>query len=132
MKDRIYIAQTDMEKLRRIIDNRVPVDAEERKNLIRLEEELDRADVVDAPQSNVVTMHSDVRLQDLDTHEIKDYKLVFPGERVVGANCISVLAPIGTALLGYSTGATINWPVPRGMRRLKILKIVQPRVAATA
>ena len=123
-----------MEKLQSIIDNRVPVDAEERRNLERLEEELDRAELVphDALPPNVITMHSEVQFQDLDTHEIKHYKLVFPSERVPGTESISILAPIGTALLGYKTGSTIHWPVPRGMRRLKVLKIVQPRTAAAA
>jgi regulator of nucleoside diphosphate kinase len=134
LKDRIYISETDMDRLRRILDGRTPANSEERLNIERLEEELDRAEILasDATPSNVVTMHSEVRLKDLDTHDIKDYKLVFPGERVPGAECISVLAPIGTALLGYRAGAIISWPVPRGMRRLQVLKIVQPCVATPA
>jgi regulator of nucleoside diphosphate kinase len=123
-----------MERLQRLIEGRVPSNPEERGNFARLEEELDRAEIVssNALPSDVVTMHSEVRLQDLDTREMKQYKLVFPGERFPGTECISVLAPIGTALLGYRTGATINWPVPRGMRRLKVLSIVQPQIALTA
>ena len=133
MKDRIYVTRMDLEKLQSIIDNRVPADAEERRNLERLKEELDRAEVVthNALPRNVITMRSEVQFVDLDTREIKVCKLVFPSERVPGTESISILAPIGTALLGYSTGATIHWPVPKGIRRLKVLKIVQPR-AATA
>lgn len=133
MKNRIYITPTDLDRLRRIVEGRVPATPEDRDNLARLEEELDRAEILDGaePPPNVVTMHSEVRLKDLDTHEIKDYRLVFPGERIVGAECISVLAPIGTALLGYSVGAIINWPVPKGIRRLQVLKITQPRAVAT-
>jgi regulator of nucleoside diphosphate kinase len=134
MKDRIYITQTDMERLQRILEGRVPANQEERNNIARLEDELDRAEVLtsNVPPANVVTMHSEVRLKDLDTNQIKDYKLVFPGERVTGAECISVLAPIGTALLGYRTGSIISWPVPKGIRRLQVLKIVQPRALANA
>jgi regulator of nucleoside diphosphate kinase len=134
VKDRIYITKTDLEKLQSILENRVPADAEERRNLERLEEELDRAEVVSRDQlpTNVITMHSEVQFQDLDTREVKQYKLVFPSERVPGSESVSILAPLGTALLGYTAGSTIHWPVPKGIRRLKVLKIVQPHAAAAA
>ena len=134
MKDCIYITKTDLERLQHILEGRIPATQEERSNMARLEGELDRAEVLspDATPPNVVTMHSDIRLKDLDTNEIKEYKLVFPGERISGTDCISVLAPIGTALLGYRTGSIIRWPVPKGIRRLQILKITQPSALVTA
>jgi regulator of nucleoside diphosphate kinase len=134
VKDHIYITSTDLEKLQSIIENRVPADAEERRNLELLEEELDRAEVVtnDTLPPDVITMHSEVHFQDLDTQEVKYCKLVFPSERVPGTESVSILAPLGSALLGYETGATIHWPVPKGIRRLKVLKIIQPRAAAAA
>src|SRR5215204_152543 len=87
MKDRIYITQTDLERLQRILEGRVRANQEESNNIARMEDELDRAEVLtsNVPPAHVVTIDSEVRLKDLDTNQIKDYKLVFPGERVTGA-----------------------------------------------
>jgi regulator of nucleoside diphosphate kinase len=74
-------------------------------------------------------MNSEVRLIDLDSGEIKVYKLVFPSQ-VRTENSLSVLAPIGTAILGYHVGSVIEWPVPKGVRRLKVLDVLfQPEAA---
>ena len=58
---------------------------------------------------------------------------MFPGEADVANNRISVLAPIGTALLGCSAGTTVQWRVPSGLRRLRILNVeYQPEAAGVA
>jgi regulator of nucleoside diphosphate kinase len=133
--DGIIITQSDLEKLRHLLAGRLTATSEDRDNLIKLEEELDRAEIIDKdvdPPRNVVTMNSEVRLKDLDTNEEKVYTLVFPGQRIPGTESISILAPIGMALLGYRVGNVINWRVPRGMRRLKILKVTPRTVSARA
>lgn len=99
-----------------------------------LEEELDRADVVEpeAIPPDVVTMHSEVLVRDVDSGEERTYRLVFPTEREV-ENSVSVLAPIGTAMLGYGVGTVIEWPVPKGTKRLKVVRVVsQPEASARA
>jgi regulator of nucleoside diphosphate kinase len=96
-----------------------------------LEEELDRAEVVrpEAIPHDVVTMNSEVRLQDMDSGSVQRYKLVFPNQFRCD-NSVSVLAPIGTAMLGYRVGDVIEWRVPKGIRRLKVLKVIyQPEAA---
>jgi regulator of nucleoside diphosphate kinase len=105
-------------------------------NVAALEEELDRAEVV-APErvpADVVTMNSEVRLKDLDTGKVMVYRVVYPNTRPTdSADPVSVLAPLGTALLGYRAGDVIEWPVPRGTRRLKVLDVVfQPESAGTS
>jgi regulator of nucleoside diphosphate kinase len=94
--------------------------------------ELERAEIVrpkDIP-ADVVTMHSKVRLNDLVSGESNTYSLVFPTEANFAEGKISVLAPIGTAILGYRQGDPIEWPVPSGLRRLKIEEILyQPESA---
>ena len=90
-----------------------------------------RADVVEAEAipRDVVTMNSEVRLQDLDSGDIKVYRLVFPSQART-ENSISILAPIGTAMLGYRVGDVIEWRVPKGIRRLKVLDVLyQPEAA---
>jgi regulator of nucleoside diphosphate kinase len=77
-------------------------------------------------------MGSEVRLMDVDTGEIKVYRLVFPSEART-ENSLSVLAPIGTAILGYRVGDVIEWRVPKGVRRLKVLDVLfQPEAAGVA
>ena len=85
----------------------------------KLEAELDRADVLlaaDVPD-DVVTMYSRVRYLDETTGERRSVTLVYPDETDVERGRISVLAPVGSALLGLSTGQTIDWEFPRGARR---------------
>jgi regulator of nucleoside diphosphate kinase len=57
-------------------------------------------------------------------------QLVFPGEADYEEGRISTMAPIGTALIGYGAGDTVEWEVPAGIRRLKIEEILyQPEAA---
>jgi regulator of nucleoside diphosphate kinase len=102
---------------------------------VALEEELDRAEVVSTDQipPDVVTMNSEVRLKDLDTGKIFVYSVVYPNTNYSGsADPLSILAPLGTALLGYRAGDVIESPVPRGIRRLQVLEVVyQPEAAAS-
>ncbi|KMN49244.1 elongation factor GreAB [Chromobacterium violaceum] len=97
----------------------------------RLEAELERADVVDpqAMPSNVVTMNSSVRIRLGDGQE-KQLTLVYPRDADSEQRRISVLAPIGAALLGLSTGQSMQWPTPSGHTELTVLEITyQPEAA---
>ena len=128
----IYITELDYNRLSGLIDRTRERDGSDREYLNKLETELDRAEVV-APKdipANVVTMRSQVRLRDLMSGESNTYSLVFPTEADFAKGKISVLAPIGTAILGYRQGDTIEWPVPSGLRKLKIEEILyQPESA---
>lgn len=74
-------------------------------------------------------MNSEVRLKDLDSGDVKVYRLVFPTQARM-ENGISVLAPIGTAILGYRVGDVIEWRVPKGIRRLQVVEVLyQPEAA---
>jgi regulator of nucleoside diphosphate kinase len=89
-----------------------------------LELELDRAQVLpreDMP-ANVVTMGSKVVFEDVDTGSRRTAVLVYPEEADVARSRISVLAPVGTALLGLAVGESISWPVPNG--RARTLRVV--------
>jgi regulator of nucleoside diphosphate kinase len=131
MRDRIVVTATDFERLHRLVDGRRVGSVSDSEYLDTLEQELDRAEIVEPHEipDNVVTMNSEVRLKDMDSGDEKVYRLVFPGP-FRGENSVSILAPIGTALLGYRTGDVIEWRVPRGVRRLKILEVLyQPEAA---
>jgi regulator of nucleoside diphosphate kinase len=122
----IFITRRDLERLENLIEVMGKRDTGSRPYIEELEEELERAHVVEADQipPDVITMNSRVRLEDLNSREELTYTLAFPGSADAGENVISVLAPIGTALLGYRENAVIEWPVPAGTRRLKVLEVV--------
>ncbi len=68
-------------------------------------------------------MNSRVRLRDLRSGDELVDQVVFPGKANVGSNAISVLAPVGTALLGYREGDVIEWKARTRTRRLRILQV---------
>jgi regulator of nucleoside diphosphate kinase len=75
-------------------------------------------------------MRSKVRLLDIDAGKEVVYSLVFPNEADLDQGKISVLAPIGTAMIGYKVGDVIEWEVPAGLRRLQVEEILyQPETA---
>jgi len=129
---KICITEADKKRLQELVEVAGDFGGRARKDLEALAHELERADIV-APKNvspDVVTMNSRVVLQDVTTGEEMNYVLVFPKDANVNGGAISVLAPIGTAILGYSKGDIIEWPVPAGMRRIRIEKILyQPEAA---
>ena len=128
----IHITELDYNRLNGLIDRTRERNGADREYLNKLEAELDRAEIVgpkDIP-ADVITMHSRVRLKDLVSGESNTYSLVFPTEADFAEGKISVLAPIGTAILGYKQGDTIEWSVPSGVRKLKVEEILyQPEAA---
>jgi regulator of nucleoside diphosphate kinase len=78
MKDRIYVTSEDFEKLGRLVKSRRAGNSSDRRYLDLLEQELERAEIVDRQSipRDVVTMNSEVRLKDLDSGEVMVYKLV--------------------------------------------------------
>ena len=99
-----------------------------------LEEELLRALVMDAERrlaSDVVTLDSRVVVADLDSGEETTFTLVMPSESDDAEGRMSVLSPLGMAVLGYRTGQEIEWDVPGVRRRLMVRKVLhQPEAAA--
>jgi regulator of nucleoside diphosphate kinase len=128
----IYITEFDLQRLKRLLQQTDGFNNPDKKYLKDLERELDRATVVDpaAVPASVVTMNSKVRFKDLESGDETVYTIVFPEESNVGQGKISVVAPIGTALLGYKVGDTVEWKVPAGYRRLQIKEVIyQPEAA---
>ena len=108
----------------------------ERGEANALEAELERAEIVagDAVPPDVITMNSRAELLDLDTGERMEFTLVFPEEAEPAEGRISVLAPVGTGMLGYRVGETFERRAPYGVRRLRVIDVTfQPEAAlATA
>jgi regulator of nucleoside diphosphate kinase len=129
----IYITEIDRQRLEKLIEIASQRDdAVNREYLRKLGHELDMAETVAPAEvpADVITMRSKVRLRDLNSGEEMIYTLVFPTEADSGNGKISVLAPIGTAMLGYRVGSVIEWQVPSGLRRIKVEEILyQPEAA---
>lgn len=129
----IVITEADYVRLQRLVESSRVFRQRDAKHLDDLEQELERAAIMKTGEvpSDVVTMNSRVKVKDLNSGRVTTYQIVFPGEADIAKNRISVLAPIGTGLLGYSAGTTIEWQVPSGMRRFRILEVeYQPEAAA--
>ena len=132
-KGAIYVTAADRKRLLALLEGRRMYGREDRRELEALEEELDRAVVVDSMEvpPDVVTVGSRVHLVDLDSGEELLFTLVFPSRADADEGRISVLAPLGTAVLGYRTRDLIEWDVPGGRRRLRVLGVIdQPESAA--
>jgi regulator of nucleoside diphosphate kinase len=128
----IQITQTDMEKLKRLVEARRNTSLRDQENLAMLTQELERAEIVppNSISTDAVTMHSHVLVRDLNSGVESSYTLVFPPDADIAQGKMSILAPIATALLGYRDGDEIEWPTPGGWRRLKIVKVLyQPEAA---
>jgi regulator of nucleoside diphosphate kinase len=130
--DRIVITDFDRRRLLGLLELLRTREGVNEDTLDALEIELERAEVVRPEEvpPDVVTMNSQVELEDLDTHENLCITVVFPGSADAGQRRISVLAPIGLALLGCREGDEVAWPTPSRTRRLRVGRIVyQPEAA---
>ena len=126
MKGQIHITKADQIRLVSIMEGMKTADERLRRWLDLLEHELDRANVVEshAIPRGTVTLHSRVRLLDLDSRESVVYKMVPPSEANSGAGNLSILAPVGIALLGYGEGDHFECETPGGTRRFLVESVL--------
>ena len=132
MEHTIYITDFDRERLYSLINNNRLASSRIRAQVEKLEEELEKAVVVEPENipADVVTMNTKLRLRDEQSGEERILSLVFPSDADFEKNRISVLAPVGTALLGYRVGDLIEWEVPSGTKTFRIIEtIYQPEAA---
>jgi regulator of nucleoside diphosphate kinase len=123
----IYLTQNDLDRLLKLVE------AQPGKRFEKLESELVRANVVPREKipEDVVTMNSRVIFENETTRERREITLVYPGSADIDAGRISVLVPIGTALLGLRVGQSIDWELPGGEKqRYRIVEVpFQPEAA---
>lgn len=120
----IYITEIDQTRLRNLIA------LEGGPDVVDLEHEIERAIVVDARQvaRNVVTMNSRAVLH-LDDEQV-EVALVYPQDADGSTGKLSVCSSVGTAILGYREGDSIDWRIPDRTRRIRIEKVLyQPEAA---
>lgn len=122
----IYLSRDDHTKLRLLVTTGLHTKASHA--LQKLLDELDRAVVLDpaAIPSDIVTLDARVRFEDLGSSEVEEYTITFPDRANPEAGRLSVLAPIGMALIGSRVGDIVNWKTPGGTRQLKVRAVSQP------
>jgi regulator of nucleoside diphosphate kinase len=126
----LLITETDYDRLKHLMES--PRYRTQALSASTLREELARGSLVAADRvpTGVVTMNSRVRVRDLDADETEVYTLVYPDDADIDEGKLSILAPVGTALLGARVGHVVEFDAPAGPRRLKIEKVLyQPEAA---
>lgn len=115
----ITVTSLDLERLEQLICN---CDAEV---VERLDAELARAEVVSQREiaEDVVTMNSEVVYEDTSSGVQRTVRIVYPKDADAERGRISVLAPLGSALLGLRVGQTIDWRMPNGKRRVRVVAV---------
>ncbi len=130
-RNELLVTEADFDRLKHLLES--PRYRVTHAMLIpTLREGLERSRVVE-PESvpkGVVTMHSKVKVRDLKAGESETYTLVFPDDADINEGRLSVLAPLGAALLGARVGDVVEFAAPAGTRRLKVEKVLyQPEAA---
>lgn len=128
----IQVTEYDLRRLQQLLEVASHTNFRGREDLAELNTELTKARVVASHEISrtVITMNSTVALLDLETGEEEIYTLVFPEAADIATGKLSVLAPIGTGMLGYEVGDVFEWSVPGGKRHLQVKEIVyQPEAA---
>jgi regulator of nucleoside diphosphate kinase len=127
-KPRITLSNDDYERLSALADaasSRMPDLAAD------LAEEIGRARVLAKGRrpEHVVCMNSEVEFRDHTTGKVQKVTLVYPGEADISLGKVSVLTPVGTALIGLRAGHSITWETPAGqVRRLTVLSVRQSHI----
>ena len=118
---KLILTQNDFHKLSSLVTSTKSDIAE------LLEDELSRASIVPPEKlpNDVVSMNSTVGFVDLDTGKESIVTLVYPYDAKIEENKISILAPVGSALIGLRVGQVINWPMPHGKeKRLRVVSVI--------
>jgi len=91
----------------------------------KLLEELERATIKKSISDDVVRLNSTLEFKDERTGKVREVQLVLPALADIQKSRISILSPIGTALLGYSINDVVDWEVPAGKTKLHIISVKQ-------
>jgi len=130
MSSDIYVTNIDRDRIMELISKMPMDDQSVYKSVSKLKRELSRAKIVDQKDipKDVITMNSQALIR-LDDEDI-EVSLVYPEESDLSRMKVSVFSPIGTAILGYREGSTIEWEVPSGTSTISIKKVLyQPEAS---
>ena len=124
----IRLSQTDHARIQLLL-TALRDDPRAAKITSRLRDEAARATVVAELPPETVGIDSTAEVRDLDSNEIDRFTLTLPEKADPARGRLSLLAPLGTAILGFSEGDEFTWEMPGGVRRLRIERVIQPAEA---
>lgn len=117
----VIITEEDYKLLKPYLD-KLP----DRNEEMSLAHELKRAVIVtkDAFPKHCIKLNSRVSILDLDTQKVLEFAIVMPEHADIKQNKISVITPMGAALIGFRKSEEVRWKVPAGLKRFRILDVV--------
>ena len=126
------LSEKDFQIIHDLIKNQSAV--QQTKEIRFLAEELKRAKVVKDNKiaGDIVQLNSAVQVEDQSTNKTMDFQIVLPSQADLKENKISILAPIGIALIGFKKDQLVEWQMPAGKRTLKIVKVENAPALAKA
>lgn len=126
------LSEKDFQIIHDLIKNQSAV--QQTKEIRFLAEELKKAKVVKDNKiaGDIVQLNSTVQVEDQSTSKTMDFQIVLPSQANLKENKISILAPIGIALIGFKKGQSVEWQMPAGKRTLKIVKVENAPALAKA
>jgi regulator of nucleoside diphosphate kinase len=127
----LRLSSADHQRLRLLVDMVIKSQPRLRATLEPLRAELERADVLppELLPRTVVAMGSTVEVEDRESSEVDTYTLVYPEHADGAAGRLSMLAPLGMGLIGFTEGDKFAWRTPGGPRELLIRKVEAPAAA---
>ena len=123
-KNPVVLCQEDFKKLSYIL-NLKPGDQPDENTLAY---EVSRAIIVkdSAFPANTIRLNSAVTVVDMDSRKELEFTICLPQHADARSKRISVLTPMGAAIIGFRIGDEVEWKMPAGLKRLKILDVRQP------
>jgi len=122
----VILTKTDFEILNSYVKNLHGMQVNEKENFNKLSGELRKAEIVEDGNlpADIVRLGSTVVVKDLILNREMTVTIVIPNEANIKQKKVSVLAPIGTALIGFKKGQVVNWKVPSGKKDFKIIDVI--------
>ncbi|NML23474.1 transcription elongation factor GreA [Pseudoflavitalea sp. G-6-1-2] len=131
MTNELILLKEDVQLLTSYIKGGNYLNLFDQKNAEKLKEELTKGTVLSKEEFplDVIRLNSTVTIQDHRTGKLINLMLVLPEKAAINDGKVSVLAPIGTALIGYRKGQTVNWKMPAGEKMYKVMEVVNEAFA---
>lgn len=127
MNPRIYICQSDANRLNRLLNSPHLLRGTDGTVPERLKRELARAAIVpdwELPDT-VIALNSTVELENLTHNEVDQFTLVWPDQANIDEGKISILAPLGVGMIGFKVGDKFKWGTPAGMVTFRVRHVVR-------
>jgi regulator of nucleoside diphosphate kinase len=130
VENQVILLKNDYELLNEYVKNLHGMQVNEKENFRKLSQELGKAQLVDVADFplDIVRLDSTVVIRDVQTKRDMTITIVLPNSADIKQKKVSVLAPIGTALIGFKKGQTVSWEVPAGKKDFIIMDVMNDQL----